>query len=133
MKLSEIKGERAIDVIADLIEPIAKIAEDKEAVKLFKRERCPKGQAPRTFLLKRIRSSVPVLLKNHKTDLIEIMATVEGVSQETYAESLSVPKLIADIFGMLSDSELLSLFGLAQTTEENSSAAAQDNTQEAET
>ena len=129
MKLSEIRGERAIEVIADLIEPIAKIAEDKEAAKLFKRERLPKGQTARTFLMKRIRASVPVLLRKHKDELIDIMATLEGVEKETYAASLSVPKLIADIFGLLNDSELLSLFGLAQTTEEPSSGAARVNTQ----
>lgn len=130
MKLSEIKGERAIDVIADLIEPIARIAEDKDAAKLFKRERCPKGESARSFLMKRIRTSVPVLLREHKNELIEIMATLQGVTTESYAESLSVPKLIADVFSMLNDVELLSLFGLAQTTEETSSGAAQDNTQE---
>lgn len=130
MKLSEIKGERAIDVIVDLIEPIARIAEDKDAAKLFKREQCPKGESARSFLMKRIRTSVPVLLREHKNELIEIMATLQGVTTESYAESLSVPKLIADVFSMLTDVELLSLFGLAQTTEETSSGAAQDNTQE---
>lgn len=132
MKLSEIKGERAIDAIADMIEPIARIAEDKEAVKLFKREKCPKGTDPKTFLLKRIRASVPVLLRNHKADLIEIMAAIEGTTAESYAQTLSVPKLIGDIFGLMTDSELLSLFGLAQTTEAASSGSAQVNTQEAE-
>lgn len=132
MKLSEIRGERAIEVIADLIEPIARIAEDKDAARLFKRERCPKGKSARTFLMERIRTSVPVLLREHKSDLIEIMATLEGVTKEAYAEELSVPKLIADVFSLLSDGELLSLFGLAQTTEETSSGAAQGNTQAAE-
>lgn len=132
MKLSEIKGERAIDVIADLIEPIARIAEDKEAAKLFKREKCPKGEEPRKYLLKRIRSSVPGLLRNHKADLIEIMGAVEGVPPENYAQTLSVPKLINDIFGLMTDGELLSLFGLAQTTEDASSGSAQENTVAAE-
>lgn len=132
MKLSEIKGERAIEVIADLIEPIAKIAEDKDAAKLFMRERLPKGMTAQKFLLKRIRTSVPLLLRKHKGELIEIMATLEGVEKEAYASALSVPKLISDIFSLLNDSELLSLFGLAQTTEEASSGAARGNTQAAE-
>lgn len=132
MKLSEIKGERAIDAIADMIEPIASIAEDKDAAKLFKREKCPKGEDPKTFLLKRIRASVPVLLRKHKAELIVIMAAIEGTTAEDYAQTLSVPKLIADIFGLMTDSELLSLFGLAQTTEDSSSGSALDNTPEAE-
>ena len=32
MKLSEIKGERALEVLADLIEPVAEILGDKEIV-----------------------------------------------------------------------------------------------------
>lgn len=132
MRLSEIKGERVFDVIADLIEPVARIAEDKEAAKLFRREKLSKGETAMGALLKRIRTSVPLLLRNHKNELIEIMAALEGVSKDEYASALSVPKLIADIFGLLSDNELLSLFGLAQTTEEPSSGAAQADTQAAE-
>lgn len=30
MKLSDVKGDRVIDVIADVIEPISNIAQDKE-------------------------------------------------------------------------------------------------------
>ena len=132
MRLTDIKGERAIDVIADLIEPVARIAADKEAAKLFRREKLPKGESAKGFLLKRICTSVPVLLRGHKDDLIEIMSAIEGVSKEAYAASLTIPKLIADIFGLPSDSELLALFGLAQTTEEPSSGAAQADTQAAE-
>ena len=60
------------------------------------------------------------------------MSAIEGVGKEDYAASLTIPKLIADIFGLLSDSELLALFFLAQTTEEPSSGAAQADTQEVE-
>jgi hypothetical protein len=41
MKLSKIKGERAFDVIADIIDPIANIAEDKVAAALFQRQKLP--------------------------------------------------------------------------------------------
>ena len=132
MRLSEIKGERVFDVIADLIEPVARIAEDKEAAKLFRREKLAKGETAMGALLKRIRASVPLLLRNHKKDLIEIMAALEGVPKEAYVESLSGLKLLSDIFGLLNDNELLSFFGLAQTTGAPSSGAAQGNTQAAE-
>ena len=38
MKLSDVKGERTIEVIAEIIDPIANIAEDEEASAMFKRE-----------------------------------------------------------------------------------------------
>ena len=36
MKLSELKGERAVEVIADLIAPITNIAEDQSNLQLFR-------------------------------------------------------------------------------------------------
>lgn len=132
MRLSEIKGERVFDVIADLIEPVARIAEDKEAAKLFRREKLSKGETAMGALLKRIRAFAPDLLRNHKGELIEIMATLQGVSKDDYVETLTCFKLPSDIISLLNDSELLAFFGLAQTTEAPSSGAAQGNTQAAE-
>ena len=43
MKLSDVKGDRTLEVIADLIEPICTIAEDENAAALFKREQLPDG------------------------------------------------------------------------------------------
>ena len=132
MRLSDIKGERLFDVIADVIEPVARIAEDKEAAKLFRREKLPKGETATGYLLKRIRTSAPPLLRNHKGDLIEILAAIKGVSKDDYASTLTYTTLFHDVTGLLGDSEFLALFGLAQTTEEPSSGAAQGNTQAAE-
>ena len=43
MRLSDVRGERTLDVIADLIGPIAEIASDEEAAALFRREKVPEG------------------------------------------------------------------------------------------
>ena len=45
MRLSDIKGERTLDVIAEIIEPIANIAEDEAAAELFRREKPPEGMS----------------------------------------------------------------------------------------
>ncbi len=55
MRLSDIKGERTLDVIADIIDPIANIAEDEVASDLFKREKLPEGMTAKKFLLQRAR------------------------------------------------------------------------------
>ena len=54
MKLSDIKGERTLDVIAEIIEHIANIAADQTAAALFQRQRCPKGKKPKEFMLERV-------------------------------------------------------------------------------
>ena len=43
MRLSNVKGERTFDVIAELIDPIYNIAMDPEAAAMFKREKLPEG------------------------------------------------------------------------------------------
>ena len=105
MKLSEIKGERVFDVVADLIDPIANIAEDEVASSLFKREKCPKGMSAREFVMSKVRKSVPVLLKDHKRDLAAIMAAIKGVGVDEYIAGLSMPTLISDIAELLDDED----------------------------
>lgn len=110
MKLSEIKGERCLDVIADIIEPIALIAEDKEASEIFKRKKVPDGMDAKKFLIGRIRKSVPRLLKSHKAELIQILAIIEGVSPNKYSENLTLAKLMSDCVELLTDDAFASLF-----------------------
>ena len=50
MRLSDIQGERVFDVIADIIDPIANIAEDNAASALFKREKLPEGMTAKEFM-----------------------------------------------------------------------------------
>ena len=45
MKLSDIKGERALDVLADMIEPVAEIMGDKEIAAVCNLARRPRKQS----------------------------------------------------------------------------------------
>ena len=51
MRLSDIKGDRTLEVIAEIIDPIANIAEDEEASAMFKREKLPDGMTAKKFLM----------------------------------------------------------------------------------
>lgn len=110
MKLSEIRGERTIDVIAAIIEPVAEIASDPEAAEMFSKKALPEGEDPKKYAVKRIRKSAPALLKNHKKELIAILAAIKGVSEEEYAEKLNLVTLIHDLVELLSDEAFTSLF-----------------------
>lgn len=110
MKLSEIKGERTIDVLADITAPIIAIASDEQASRIFRREKCPEGMEPSAFMLQRIREALPPLLKDHKAEIIAIMAALEGVTPEEYAESMTLASLVSSLFEMLTDEELLAFF-----------------------
>lgn len=124
MKLSDIKGERTLDVIADLIDPIANIAADKEAAALFKREKLPDGMDAREFVAQKIKRSVPVLLKEHKADIIAILSTIGGTSPEEYASGLSIAKLTTDFVDLFTDGTFSALFTSAQTGDSSGSAQA---------
>lgn len=127
MKLSDIKGERTIDLIANLIEPIANIAEDDEAVSFFKKKPLPDGMNPKKFMLQRAKKSLPALLKSHKKDIITILSSIEGTSYDEYAKTLNLGKLTMDFADLMTDKAITELFISAQT--ENSSGPARENTE----
>ena len=130
MRLSDIKGDRVFDVIADIIDPIANIASDETASSLFKREKLPEGMTAKAFLLERARKAVPALLKGHKRDIITVLATIEGVSADDYRSSLTLAKLMQDAAELLTDEAFGELFISAQSG--TSSGSAQENTTESE-
>jgi hypothetical protein len=115
MKLSDIKGDRVLDVIADIIEPIANMVQDKDVAAMFKREAVPEGMEARDFFAKRMCKGLPVLLKSHKADIIAIMAAIEGVTPEQYAESLDFPKLFTDVMELVTDGAFLDFLSLSET------------------
>lgn len=101
-KLSEIRGEDALDVLALIVEPAAEIMSDKEIVSAARGE-------------KRIKL-VSLMLKTHKTEVLQIMAALDGVDYEDeityrqYVDSqnlLSLPKALLDI---VNDKDLMDLF-----------------------
>ena len=130
MKLSDIKGTRTLDVIANVIEPICNIAEDDEAATLFKREKLPDGMTVKKFLLQRAKTCIPVLLRDHKQDLIAIFAAIEGVTLNEYGDELDLPKLFKDFVELLTDDVFRTFFISAQSEKDVvPSGSAQENTE----
>lgn len=113
MKLSEIKGERAIEVIADLIEPIANIAMDKNLKEIFKIE-VAEGETAEEAAAKKIKAKIPYLLKEHKKDV----ANVLGILEDKNPEELNILQIIKGVMDFANDKALLQLFSSAVLTEE---------------
>lgn len=110
MKLSDVKGERVFDVIADIIDPITIIAEDEKSAKLFHRDKLPEGMTTWQFFLKKIRESLPSLLREHKDELITILCTIKDVSRDEYVSELTLAQLFADLTELVTDAEFVSFF-----------------------
>lgn len=108
MKLSEVRGERVFDVIADIIEPACNIAQDADAASLFDRsEKRPDDVTPTEFALAKVKRAVPKLMRSHKDDLVAILAAIEGTDPDEYRSDLTMPKLIQGVYEILTDEDLL--------------------------
>lgn len=107
MRLSDVKGERTFEVVADIIEPVYRIAQDEAAVEMLSPKPCPEGEDPKKFMARRLVAGVPALLRSHKGDLVAIMAAIEGEDAEEYAASLDLAKLVASLAELVSDPALM--------------------------
>lgn len=104
MKLSEVKGEKALDMFADLIEPVTEIIDDKEISEILKRR--DKNAGIKATLGKAASKAI----KNHKKAVIRILATLDDVPVEKYeCTIMSLPKKLLDI---LNDPAIFELFTL---------------------
>lgn len=105
MKLSDYKGEAAIDLLADIMEPMAIILADKEIQNLYF-AKDEKGNRIRNAPIKYVKP----MLKNHKKEVIEILARVEGIPVEEYREQCNVITLPMQILEFINDKEIQNLF-----------------------
>ena len=97
MKLSEFKGEDALDVLADIIEPVTDIVTDEEVKAQWKTEG-------------KVASFVKVILKKHPKDVIAILARLDNKTYEEYAETISIATLPAKLLDVMQDEVLMSFF-----------------------
>lgn len=95
MKLSDIKGKEAIRVLAELMEPVAKIAGDEEI------QASIKAKKPLALVAKE-------LLKKWPDEVIEILALLDGADAKTYEVNLlTLPLKLLEV---LNDPEIQTLF-----------------------
>lgn len=118
MKLSEYKGEKAIEVFADLLEPISEILSDKEVTNGIQ------ADLPKIVIIRKA-------MKNHAKAIVKILAILDDENPETYEVNfVTIPIKLMEL---MNDEALTDLFtSQAQTTEENSSGSATENTEESE-
>ena len=113
MKLSELTGERAVEVIADLIEPVANIAKDRKNLQLFRNTRRA-GETDQECGMRELTEKIPNLLRTHRDDVLAILCAVNG----SKPEDLSVVDIIRGALELSNDQDFLSLFIYAVGTKE---------------
>lgn len=112
-QLSEIKGQDAIEVLGDILDPLVEILSDEEIQRIYQKERNV--------------DVVRYIMKNHSQKVLEVMAIIDGEDLESYQPSLlDIPiklmQLIRDpVFAQLFTSQ-------AQNMDNASSGSVMENT-----
>lgn len=115
MKLSDYQGEDALDLLADILEPMTDIAADEKLKAVINKSRNKL-------------EVVYFLLKNHKKEILAILARIEGVAVEDYKCTVfTLPKAILEFINDESAAELFCSQG--QMKELLNSGSATENTE----
>ena len=117
MKLEEIKGEKAFDAISGMVTAITNIAGDEDFIKAVKEM---KGKKDKGAVIKTI---VPVLLDDHRDDVVTILSIMNGQSREEYLAELTPQKLIADIWNVLTDEDIIGFLSPVKTAKDSGSTS----------
>ena len=118
MKISALENDEALDVLADILEPVSEIVSDEIVREEFKNEQYMKAAKQ--------------AIKSHKKAIIEILARLDNVpTSEYHCNIFSLPR---KVFEILTDSDLLDFFkSSVEQTEKNVSADVTETTEETET
>ena len=111
MRLSDIKGDGALDVMADLIPPFVSIATDKEVVSAIT-SLGGTGVAEAASL-------APLLVKSHRDDVVAILAALNGKTPDEYRAGMTLASLTTDLVGLLTDTDVGDFFGSQPTVTES--------------
>lgn len=108
MRLSEFKDEKGIEVVAKLMGPIGAIASNQENAKAKD---------------KSILEFASAMLQNNPKEIMAMLAILDDQDPADY--HCSAATVLRDVFNMISDPELLMLFGLQGQTPASSGSASE--------
>ncbi len=108
MRLSEFKDEKGIEVVAKLLVPIGNIASNKE-----------NGDAKDKSIL----AFASSILQNNKRDVMDMLAILSDNDPANY--HCTAATVLMDVLNMVSDPELMELFGLQRQTPASSGSASE--------
>lgn len=116
MKLSDFENEEALDLLADIMEPAAKIMADKKVEAMFRAE------TPALII-------APYVLRHHKKSAIEIISALHQTTPDKL--KFNAVSLLKDLIDLMNDEQVAELFTLqGQMTQDTSSGSAMGTTED---
>lgn len=118
--LADIKGDAALELVADLIDPVTEIMSDPVVAAAYRgTEKEPGSKA----------KAIKVAIKAHKKAVTTILALMDEEDPKTYQPSAMV--IPVRLLQILNDPDMNSLFTLPdQSLEENTSGSASENSKD---
>lgn len=120
-KLQDVKGEEALDVLADVLEYAVKLVQNDTIREILNKKGFRDVEA------------IKVLIKEGKHEIIQIMAAIDGKPYNEFLNSLDLLTLPVMLYETFNDEALQAVFtSQVQTMGVNSSGLATENTEESE-
>lgn len=117
MKLSEISSNKMMDVLCDLVVPIATIAEDRQILEaFFERVTVDEGMSYKERkvlgimqVAQNFKIIIPGLLRNHRNDVYEILSIINEKEIEEIKNQSPI-ETVKQVKELLEDEEFTSFF-----------------------
>lgn len=124
MKLSDVKGSRSADVMADVLSFMCIFVEDEKLNAALDAKKSAAEQ---------VRALYPQLFKNHKKELYEVLGSIEGCGAAAYAKETTPARVFNDTISLLQDPAFRDLFPSPAPTTATTSEHGSENIEGAET
>lgn len=121
-KLSEFKDDEAMDVLAEILDPMVNMMQNKKFVLAFKGDKKNDIEPNRVEAIK-------IAITDNRADVVKIMAVLnETPVEEFHYNLLTLPQMMVEMFN---DKELIDFFGYqSETDSEIPSGSAMENIEE---
>lgn len=117
-KLSEVKGEEALDVLAEIIDEVVAIVQDVQISKAYK-----------SFGIRNVKT-IKLMITRRKKELLSIMAAIDGKPYDEFVESFNLVTLPVMLVDTFNDPDVIALFqSQTQMESETESGSAMESTE----
>ena len=120
-RLQDIKGEEALDVLAEILDPVVTLIRNPKVLKIID---------TRGF---RDIETIKLLIQEGKHEVLQIMAILDGKPYDEFLETFDILTLPVMLYQTFNDESLQAVFtSQSQTMGETGSGFATENTEEKE-
>lgn len=123
MKLSEYRGDDALEVLAELIEPAVEILADADIAAAWRDKNPNKTRGQKQL------KAVSIALKKHKEAVIAILAALDHETPDEYRKKINVVTLPKKLLEVLNDKDLRTFFISQEQTGVKPSGSASASTE----